>query len=65
MNNLTHHYMISDVKGIITSLTEGFWKECGLHSKFFDYFNTFQQSIKLEDVFDGNLTAAEFLEAVQ
>ena len=42
MDSLPHHYLLTDTKGIITCLTEGFWKECGLHCKFFDYSNTFQ-----------------------
>ena len=65
MDSLTHHYLITDFKGVITCVSEGLWKECGLHAKFFDYFNNLQQSLKLEHLFEGNLTASDFLEAVQ
>lgn len=65
LDSLPHHYLISDVKGTVTCVSEGLWKECGLHSSFFDYSNNYQPSINLEDVFLGNLTKAEFLQAVQ
>lgn len=56
LETLTHHYLISDVKGTVTCVSEGLWKECGIHSSFFDCVNNTQPSIKLDDIFLGSLS---------
>lgn len=37
-----HNYVITDSKGIIACVTEGLWKETGLHSKFFNSADSFK-----------------------
>ena len=48
---LEKHYIISDVDGNITNVTEGLFNELGLHAKFFHYTDSiFQQMFNLKSI---------------
>lgn len=54
-------YIITDVDGNITNVTEGLNLELGLHAKFFQYTDSiFQQMFHLQkvcpDIFDSEMT---------
>jgi len=57
--------LISDGKGAVTCVSEGLWKECGLHPKFFDYTLNSQPPLTVDDVFFGKLSLKDFRQAVQ
>lgn len=52
---LTHHYIVTDKKGNIDSVSESLAKETGLHSQYFKSSDNFRGTLNIEDLFNTDL----------
>jgi hypothetical protein len=52
---LTHHYVITDIKGNIDTISESLGRETGLHASYFKSADSFMGSMNVEDLFNTDM----------
>jgi hypothetical protein len=56
---LTHHYILTDPHGYITSVSEGLWEELGLSKRVTEEGNALRMRLKIDDLVEEHIRGDE------